>query len=458
MRRQIRESAARFTRSSILLLCFVFLIVTALHSVAIGTETLTLAGAINAALENNYELKSMKNSVLAQKAEIGIARSAFLPKITFEERVSRTNNPPQAFMMKLNQERFSQDDFILDHLNNPRPVNDYQTAFFIEQPVLSVQSFWRLSQANSMHNASISDFSRKKEEIVFKIVEAYLSLDTARQYRVVSLQGLEDAREHLRVAQVRYNNNVGLYSDVLRAETAVAEAQQVLVTAEKNHSIAKSWLGVLLATSEDIDIADEHLSFDVKQLDFYQHNSFLRQDISALRARYEAAKKEVKAAEASYFPYVGFGGSYYMNDHRTILGSEGTSWQISAFLRWNIFDGFKRESERLKANYQSEQIKENLNNMHNLVLFGIQEAYLTVEETRKNADLAGSSLATAEEGKRLVESRYRNSLSPFIDLLDVQFSVNRARATLIARRNAHNLAVAKLMYESGTILKELNVD
>lgn len=96
--------------------------------------------------------------------------------------------------------------------------------------------------------------------------------------------------------------------------------------------------------------------------------------------------------------------------------------------------------------------------MNNLVLFAVQEAYLTVEETGRNADLARSSLTSAEEGKRLVESRYRNSLSPLIDLLDVQLNVNRARATVIARKNAYRLAIVKVMYESGTILKELNVD
>ncbi len=452
------EQAMRIARLIMLFLPVILLLFALAPPCAVPADSLTLADTIRIVLENNHELKSMKNSVLAQKAEIAIARSAFLPRITFEERASRTNNPPQAFMMKLNQERFSQSDFILDNLNNPGPVTDYQTAFFMEQPVFSMQSFWRLSQADSMFTAKNNDFLRKKEEIVFKVVETYLSLHTAKQYLNVSRAGVEDAREHLRIAEVRYRNDVGLYSDVLRAKTAVAEAEQIEVSADKNFNTARNWLGVLLATREAVDITSDDVSFPVKELNFYKQHSLNRRDMNALKARHEAAKKEVKAAEASYFPHIGIGGSYQINDHRNPFGQEADSWQVSAFLRWNIFDGFRRESERSKAHYQSAELNETLHNMDNIIAFAVQDAYLAIGETRKNVELAGSSLATAEEGKRLIESRYRNSLTPLIDLLDVQMNVNRARAALIARKNAYVLAIVRLMYESGTIMTELYVD
>ena len=56
-----------------------------------------------------------------------------------------------------------------------------------------------------------------------------------------------------------------------------------------------------------------------------------------------------------------------------------------------------------------------------------------------------------------MRSRFENSLSPIVDLLDVQLSVDHARANVVAKENEYRLAVIRLAYESGTILEDLGV-
>jgi outer membrane protein len=421
-------------------------------------KTLTLKQSIQMALQNNYELRAAKSALSAHNEDIGIARSAFLPKLTFEERATRTNNPPLSFMMKLNQQRFSENDFIVDSLNNPQPINDYQTTFSIEQPIFSMKSFMGLSIAKNEFTAKSSDYRRTKEDTVFKVVQAYLRAHTAREYLAVAQKSIEDVREHLRIAEVRYKNDLGLYSDLLRARTSLAEAEQILVSSEKEYDVAKKWLGLLLASSEPIEITDENLSFTPSTLDYYKEISLTRNDLAAMKTRYETARKNIKAAESAYFPYIGVGGSYQMNDHRKLFGSEGDSWQVAAFLRWELFDGTNREYERSKAQYQAAEVKEHVNSLREFISFKVHEAYLSVEEAKKNVDLARAALKSAEEGKRLVTSRYENSLSPMVDLLDVQSNLNHTRAAVVARENAYKLAVINLGYESGAIMKDLNIE
>ncbi len=446
-------------RSSFFLLLFVVLCTFLLPPDGFGEERkLTLIEAIRIALDENHDLQAAKNALFVHREGVGIARSAFLPKLTFEEKATRTNNPPLSFMMKLNQQRFSQNDFIIDALNNPQPVNDYQTGFFVEQPVFSMKSFVELSIAKNEYAAKSGDYQRTKEEIVFKVVQAYLRAHTAREYLAVAQKGVEDAREHLRIAEARYNNDLGLYSDCLRARTALAEAEQILTSSEKEYSVAKKWLGLLLASPESIDIVDENLSLTVKDLDYYKDISLTRKDLTAMKIRYETARKNITAAESAYLPYIGVGGSYQMNDHRNLFGTEGDSWQVSAFLRWELFDGANREFQRSKAQYQASEVKEHINSLREFISFKVHEAYLAVEEAGKNVDLAHAALKSAEEGKRLVMSRYENSLSPIVDLLDVQLNLNHARTAAVAQENAYRLAVISLEYESGTIMKDLNIE
>ena len=96
--------------------------------------------------------------------------------------------------------------------------------------------------------------------------------------------------------------------------------------------------------------------------------------------------------------------------------------------------------------------------MTEMVSFKIHEAYLTVEEARKNAELSLAALKTAEEGQRLVKSRYENSLSPLVDFLDVQVHLNQARANQVAKENEYLFAIINLGFESGTILKDLKIE
>ena len=417
-----------------------------------------LTEALRIALANNHEVRAFGNSVSARREDVGIAASYLLPKITFEERFMRTTNPTYTFMAKLNQERFAQHDFDISSLNNPKAVNDFQTSLSFEQPLFSRRSFIGLDMARKELSSRTEEYLRKKQEIALKVVQAYFGAHTAGQYGAAAEKAVEDAREHLRIAELRYRAGLGLYSDALRASTALADAEQRLVSARKNLDVSKRALGLLLAMTESVGTVSEDLEIPLMSIEYYTAASQQREDIRSLQTRYENAENGVRFAESGYLPVIGIGGSYQLNDHRKPLGAEGESWQFVAFFRWELFDGMKREHERARAKYQTAEAAEHLEGLRKAVSFRVFESYLSVKETLKNAELARAALRTAQEGKRLVKVRYESGLSPLVDLLDAQVSLDHARATLIARENEHRVAILNLGYESGTILRDLKVE
>jgi outer membrane protein len=422
------------------------------------SEKVTLTEAIKIALEENHEIKAFRSSLLAQREGVGVARSFLLPRIAFEERAARTNNPPQVFMMKLNQQRFGLTDFELNNLNYPPATTDYQTMFSFEQPVFAMKSFLGFSMAKLEHAAKSDEYLRKKEEIALAVTQAYFRVRTAREFLAVAETGLQDTKEHVRIAEVRYKNGVGIYADLLRSQTALTEAEQRQVRAKKELAVAQRWLGLLLGRAEAANIMDEQIDIPVLGIDHYQGLASSRRDVKAMEKRHQNARNNVKRAESSYLPYVGMGGSYQFNDPRRLFGTEGESWYVNAFLRWDLFDGAGREYERSKAHYQMAEAQEYLSGLKKQVSFKVQEAYLAVEVTKKNLELSEATLKTAEEGKRLIKSRYENSLSPIVDLLDTQLYLDRARADYVARENDYHLAIINLGYEGGIILKELKIE
>jgi len=419
---------------------------------------LTLGEAVAKALENNHEIKAGKSALAAGRQDIGIARSYLLPKISVEERYLRTNNPGYAFMSKLNQSRIELPDFNPDNLNSPDAINDYQSSISIEQPVFVKKALVGLDMSRTESMAKEEDVRRKEEEIAFSVVKACLNVLTAREYVQVARLGVADAGERLRIANLRYKNDVGQYADSLRASTSFTEAKQRLNVAQKGVSLARRALGVLLALPDSPDVADAPFDLTLKELSSYTQVADARADVRALELRGENARNNIRLAEAGYFPYVGVGGSYSLNDHNTPLGSEGKSWQVTAFLRWDLFDGTRREYERAKARHQEAQVREHLAAMKKGVSFKIYEAWLNVEEAKQNIQLAEEALKTAEEGARLLKLRYENGLSSLSDLLNTQTSLEQARAGVVERTNAYKTALAALSFESGTLLQDLNID
>jgi outer membrane protein TolC len=405
---------------------------------------MTVIEAVRTALVDNHEIKSLQSATKAQEMDIGIARSYLLPKIFLEERYLRTTNPGYTFMSKLNQERIGLEDFNPDKLNHPDAINDYQSSLTIEQPLFVKKAFIGFDMSKTEAQAKGKELSRKAEDVAFQVVKVCLMIVSAQ--------------EHKRLADLRYKNGLSQYSDSLRASTALMEAMQKKNIADKNVSLAKRSLGLLLATTESIDVNDSAIDLPLNDLSTYVKAAETRSDLEAAQLRSENAKQNIRMAEAAYFPNIGMGGTYQFNDHNQPFGSEGESWQFMAFLRWDIFDGTKREYERAKAKNLAAQAQEQVSAMKKGVSYRIYEAYMNVQEARKNIELTQEALKTAGEGTRLLKLRYENGFSPLAELLNAQSSLEQARAGLVEKENAYKVALATLSFESGTILKDLSID
>lgn len=425
------------------------------HLVFAGELAVGIKEAIDMAFRHNHELQAFNHSLMSAKQDLEISKSYLLPNITFEERFLRTDNPTYSFMSKLNQSRFSQNDFVITSLNNPSPVNDFQTSIQIHQPIFVKKLYTGIDISKSMYEAKSISLQRKKEEIARGVLEAYLAVKTSKEFVDSALKGIEEAKEHLRVAELRYKNNLGLFSDTLRAQTALKEAEQNLLKATKNHKLAKMSLGLILGQGDLVDIKDDKLNLTTYTLEHYKTQALRRADILAMQKQVDIAQKNITLSTADYYPMLGLSASYQLNDPKTPFGSDGSSWLASAYLRWNIFDGLKSLRQRSKAKYTALEASENLEAMKKAVSYKVYEAYQNYEEAVKSYELASKALETALEGLRYIKVRYENALATIVDLLNAQSSVDSMRANKIAKKNDIDKALINLAFESGILLDEI---
>jgi outer membrane protein TolC len=416
-------------------------------------EKVTLAQAVEEAIRNNPMLKASQWQTVASEEKARETKRLYFPKLMVEERFLRTDNPTYAFMAKLNQERFTLQDFQIDRLNSPAEQNDFQTSITLQQPVFVPRLIYGIKASKKAAQAAEIEHQRTKETIVRETIKAYLRVQTARAYLQAAQKGLEDAKENLRIATLMYEKGLGLLSDKLRAASAVKDAERRVVRAEKNLALAQRALALMMGRKGPVDVEDDRPEFYLQDLSFYKTLYTERSDLKALRKKAEAAEAALKMERATFWPEIGIGGSYQLNDHDRPFGSEGQSYMVMAFLRWNLFDPTLGPRKH-KAEAELNSVKKAIEAETLKAGFDLERAYLEVKEREKALELTKAELASAEEALRLVRLRYQNSLSPIVDLLNAEAVTEAARAKVVKAENDYYEAMVELYYQAGILLRE----
>ncbi|RJQ20607.1 MAG: TolC family protein [Nitrospiraceae bacterium] len=419
-------------------------------------ETLTFREAINAALENNPLLQAHAWSVRARKEDFLTTKGLLYPKLTVEERFTRTDSPTYGFMAKLNQERFAQQDFAIGQLNDPHDISDFQTSFSVDQPLFAPALYYGMGLAEKEMDAGNAEFERLKNEVARSVVRSALAVQTAKEFLSAALAAAADAREHKRLASLRYDSGLGLYSDVLRADVGIKKAEAVVARAEGDLEVAGRALGLVLGRTEAVDVTGVKPSLPLNELNVYMDAAFRRDDLKALGIRYENSLEAVKLEKSFFLPEIGARASYQFNDHNSPFSPEGESYILTASLRWSLFDASLYHKVR-KAEAGANEMRQRLTGLEQEVRFRVNEAYIRIREKEKTLSLSKAALEEAEESLRLVKTRYENSLSPIVDLLGTQALLDSARANAVEAENEYINAVADLYHQSGTLLKELGI-
>ncbi|MCL5966792.1 MAG: TolC family protein [Deltaproteobacteria bacterium] len=432
--------------------------VAAAETAAAGAiETVDFPTAVARALRNNPGLSAAVFDRAVAASDAFAARGYLLPALTFEEKFVRTNVPAEAFAFKMNQERLSASDFAnVDNFNKPPPINDSITSITLSQPLFAPKAWLGYRMAGRESDARGLDLLRKKEETVHRVVAAYLDVLTAKEYLGVAEKSLEDAREHLRVAETLEKAGLGLASDVLRAKVFLAQAESAKVTAEARHALARN--GLALAMGErggtSVDAAAPLPPFPAGGTleERIAGATSVRADLKAFSLRVANAGSNVDLQKSDYLPAVGLTGAYQVDAGDGVLSPDNHTWKVGVGLSWNLFDGLRREAAVAKAKAEGGRAREYFRGARNEAAFEVTQAHLAVEEAERRAEIARAAAASAEEGLRLIKARYENQLARMVDLLDAQSALNAARADRVRAGNDLLRARADLEYATGTLL------
>ena len=437
-------------------------VVLLLSVAAAGAESLKLSlrDAMNMALENNSRIKAARFTSQATQHGVEIANARYLPAVSLEETLVASSSPVNAFMMKLDEGRFTANDFVISNLNNPSAQHDFKTVLSVQQP-LFVPSLSPLKEfAAKDAQKSELELDAARQNTAFQVFCTYLEVQKADAHLIASDKAVADARENMRLATVRTSAGVGLMSDELRSRTHLSMVEQQYISARNNLTLVNMKLALLIGLPEDnnYEISGFQENIAVPAISDKVIGEALESRVELRQSQVDIEKSDaaLRLARSEYLPTVGAFASYQLNAKDAPFTSDNNAWTAGVSLKWQLFDGFRTNSERKRAFYGQSAAREMLESVSKDVRYQLKESYIRRDEAGKRLEVSRHALLDAEETVRLLTKRYENSLATLVELLDAQTALNQSRANLVETEAGYVLAGGRVYYMMGTFVKEMS--
>lgn len=434
------ERKAKFIISALIVPLFL------VFSAAAGEPVdLDMSGALKAALDHSYSIKSSENLYEASQMQRKAAGAERYPTLSLEAGAHYISDLVNVRILTNSLELGSKEI--------------YQTDARLAVPLYTGGKIsGAIGAAEAELKARGGDLEATRLRTAWICRRAYLGLLLTEDLvgsAEASLKRIRVIRED--VAHL-YENGVADSIDILEAELAREKGRQALLKQESERSKASQTLAVILGFDPGTEF---HLTeqFAVpEQLigSFLEFNpdsgSISRPELKALANRLIAAEQAVKINRASWFPnlsaYAGYSGG---KPNRNQFDAEWDDYfSVGALLTWNFNLGGRTDRNIAKARKEYEALK-----MSRLAL---QEQFLLAAEngleSLKNAyDL----YRIAENEKNLTEHKYRLGQEQqqageisVNRLVELEADLTAAEALYSASKISFYLTETELLYTIGS--------
>lgn len=397
-----------------------------------AARALTLEECIDAALRSSPDVRAAASRLDAARAAVREAASAYYPRLNLSANWARTDNPPQAFFMQLNQQRASlQKDF-----NYPEDTENLRLSAGVQ---------WRLfdggrsaadrAAAASGANASAASLASVRNALIHEVTKAYYTVLQARAFSDVQAEAMASIGESLRSASERFKAGSALKTDPLNLEVQLSQAQEELIRARNGLQLSVAVLNIAvggdIATTSNIPAAvadDDQLSSpESAPLSIDR-----RPELEAVDAAVVAARHVVSRFRREYLPKISVFAS--VDGDGETADDLHQSYMAGAAAELNLFDGFATRSGLARAKAGLLVAEAEADRVRNQLRLDIKQAQLARDEAWQRLAVARTAVASAAEVLRITRERYGQGAAGMTELMSAQVGVTATRSRVVAAR------------------------
>lgn len=299
-----------------------------------------------------------------------------------------------------------------------------------------------------------ADAKEATVETAYQVREAYLQALLSQAEHLVHQQHITLQQDLLKNAEARYQVGRGLKADVLRIQTALADAQRMLNEEHNQLNNAlfdlKAAMGVDLGS--EINLSD-CLTFQAwsgpELADLIKAAINNHPKIREAQAAVKEAQAQVRMAKAAYLPqiYGQVSGNLRFKQDAPMMGN-GVVGLVSASLP--VFDP-GRGAEIAQAEARFKKAEQELRARELEAGKQIAQAWTDMEFAQKNISLTNAAITQAQEDFQLVEHRAEVGRSIQVEVQDALLAKREAELNYFKAIYTYELANARLLEATGAV-------
>jgi len=398
---------------------------------------LTLEESVRIALERNQDVLIAQQRVIESERALAEARAAFFPAFEAMATYRRIDEPP-SFEVPM----FGEVSFL--------PTESYQAGFVGQQPLFTGG---RLTNTYLMAREGVRLSAEQREavrnDLVFRVKQAYYSILVAQKFAEVAEQSLRLLDAHLRDIERFMETGLVARVDLLRTEVQRADAEQRFNSARNAVDLAKSAFNNLLDRPLEVPVTvKDVLEYEPRVITLEEATAVAleqRPELRALEAALVIAERGVSLSRAEYLPTVAAQGMYdWEKGTQLEILDEGWHWTVGVSGSMNLWDWGGRRARVMQARAKMEQAKLNLEKLQNAVALEVRQAFLKMDEAEKNVAVSQKAVVSAQESYRTTKERYREGVGTNTDVLEAETALASAEANRYQALFDYDVAVARL--------------
>ncbi|HEY8256287.1 MAG TPA: TolC family protein [Gemmatimonadales bacterium] len=256
------------------------------------------------------------------------------------------------------------------------------------------------------------------------------------------------AEEQLKISVNKLHAGSATRSDSLRSLVTLGSTQLALIQSQTDLASAEAGLARLIGEKGRVQAADDSAFYrvvpEVDTAAVRGEAESRSPRVQQAVANADAARANLRASRAAYWPSLNLAASTNWNGSRTTDYDLFNQRQVSLGLRWTLFNGFDRELTVTQRSASLDLAEATAADEQRQVDAELTAQLAALAAARTTIEITQTSVAAAREDLRVQQERYRLGASTIVDVLTSQEALNQAEVDVVVARFDYLRAKAQL--------------
>ncbi len=405
----------------------------------------TLYDAMRDAYYYNPSVEAARSNLRALGENVPIAKSGFLPTLTFQGRQSIN----QRLTERSRQPSSSSRPLTGDLTGNLNLYDGGETANLV-------------SQAEANVEAAYADLSATEQQTLLTAVEVFFDVLRDKEIRELTRKNLANLKEELVASKVRFEVGEVTLTDVAQTESRVAAANANLIQTEGNLRTSAARYRAAVGRLPTGLEAPSTLPATPKTLGAAETDAIATQpSIRAARASERASVYAIRAAIAGKLPTLNLQGSVSGSLSDSIIGdsffsndnddTRSASVGLSLTLNAPIYQGGRVDAQVRQARHRASQARAQYHDAVRNVQRNVNVSWQTLVTARGSIAAGIERVRAAQIAYEGVSEELRVGSRATIDVLNAEAELLNAQIALVQATRGLNVAAYTLLASIGRL-------